>query len=352
MIKKIIHLSIIPLSDTLQSTLLITEFQKRGIEVEYFDISNIIGFNHSGRNKADYKFERISSLLNYLNDLNRSEVLVNIQLHYEYRFHKFFTEVKKTGVFTSIFCIGFMPTHKPSYLRRLLKDLFLRPSRYYDLVFYDSEKGFQKYKHVSHKIRCRNMITDQFVKSQKISNAAVNSKTAVFIDQFIPFHPDLKFRNVSVLSPDMYFENVNKTLTSIRELGYDIKIAKHPKADERVSLYFPEFEVIANCTSDLISSASLVLAHFSTAVGLAILHEKKILILNCGRMQGVDLEKFISPFEEQLSQPPIYIGSKITQAEIQSITDAKSTPYSKNYLQDQFDTRVFFENLKLATSHL
>ena len=84
MIKKIIHLSIVPLSDTLRSTLLITEFQKRGIEVKYFDISNIIGVNYSGRNKADYKFERISSLLNYLNDLNRSEVLVNIQLHYYY----------------------------------------------------------------------------------------------------------------------------------------------------------------------------------------------------------------------------------------------------------------------------
>jgi hypothetical protein len=351
MIKKIVHLSIIPLTDSLHSTLLISEFREKDIEVVYLDISNLLEPNKFNKSNPANQFQSMSSLLSYLQKFNKNEVLVNIQLHYEYRFRKFFTEIKNTGVWTSIFCIGFMPTRK-SYLRDLLKDILFRPSRYYDLVFYDSESSFQKYKQVNLKILCRNMVIDQWARSPKQIKKTEGSKVAVFLDQFIPFHPDLSFRHISVPSADLYIEKTNITLSSIKKLGYTIKIAKHPRADERVNLFFPDFEVIENCTSDLISSASLVIAHFSTAVGLAILHEKKILILNCGGAQGVELEQLISPFEEQLSQPPIYIGSQITQDDINKITDVKVTPYFRNYLKNNFNNDVFFEELSLAICKL
>lgn len=104
--------------------------------------------------------------------------------------------------------------------------------------------------------------------------------TAVFIDQYSPFHPDLQeYSNQDQLDPDSYFSCLNGLFDRIEsELGVPVVIAAHPRADYRATPgIFGGRRIFYGITPDLIARSQLVVAHDSIAVGYAIMFEKPIL---------------------------------------------------------------------------
>ena len=105
-------------------------------------------------------------------------------------------------------------------------------------------------------------------------------KMAVFIDQYIPFHPDRLNAGYDV-SADQYFDELNKAFDLI-EMKYNCKvvIAAHPAAMEyRNKNYFHNREIFYGKTKDLVYNSDIVIAHQSTGMSFAIIYEKPIIII-------------------------------------------------------------------------
>lgn len=107
--------------------------------------------------------------------------------------------------------------------------------------------------------------------------------STVFLDQFIPFHPDNTAEGRrGQIDPVKYYRSLNKTFECIESrLGGEVVIAAHPRSDydSRPGL-FGSRRVVKGDTARLIRDCRLVLAHFSAAVNFANLFEKPVAFLD------------------------------------------------------------------------
>jgi hypothetical protein len=101
----------------------------------------------------------------------------------------------------------------------------------------------------------------------------------VFLDQYLSGHPDLARSEQSPVS-SKYYESLNAFFERLSRItGMLSIIACHPRRDEGTEIVFTSKEKYYNKTPELIKCASLVVAHDSTALELAILWHKPILLI-------------------------------------------------------------------------
>jgi hypothetical protein len=101
----------------------------------------------------------------------------------------------------------------------------------------------------------------------------------VFIDQYEPFHPDIKLLGLIASTPDVYYSQMNVFFNAI-EVKYKCKvvIAAHPKSEEyRRKDYFEGRKVYFGKTAELVKNAKGVIFHSSTAISYAIMFNKPLM---------------------------------------------------------------------------
>lgn len=106
-------------------------------------------------------------------------------------------------------------------------------------------------------------------------------KYCVFLDQYIPFHPDNILDRGLNIDPEAYYREVCDVLDGIRKnYNLDVIIAAHPRADyEKQHRVFPEsYKIEMEKTTELIKNATLVVGHFSTSIGLVSLAKVPLYI--------------------------------------------------------------------------
>lgn len=108
------------------------------------------------------------------------------------------------------------------------------------------------------------------------------TETAVFIDEFLPFHPDLSAMGVGApMEAGPYFSCLRALFDRIEsELGVRVVVAACPHADydQRKDDLFGGREVTFFKTAELVAKSRLVIAHRSTAINFAVLFRKPVLI--------------------------------------------------------------------------
>ncbi|MBT3553019.1 MAG: hypothetical protein HOO19_13995 [Rhodospirillaceae bacterium] len=108
------------------------------------------------------------------------------------------------------------------------------------------------------------------------------TETAVFIDEFLPFHPDLSMMGVGApMEAEPYFACLRALFDRIEdELGLRVVIAACPHADydKREDDFFGGREVIFSKTAELVAKSRMVIAHRSTAINFAVLFRKPVMI--------------------------------------------------------------------------
>jgi hypothetical protein len=105
---------------------------------------------------------------------------------------------------------------------------------------------------------------------------------AVFIDQFAPFHPESRVLKIKgAVEPERYYDSLRSLFDRIEnELSLKVVIAGHPRADyQPLGDVFGDRKIVYGDTAGLVAKSRLVLAHFSTAIGLAIIFGKPIMLL-------------------------------------------------------------------------
>lgn len=122
---------------------------------------------------------------------------------------------------------------------------------------------------------------EKFIQGKMTQSATCNKKKyCVFLDQYIPFHPD-GIQEGMTINASSYYQELCKFFGYIqKERRIEVMIAAHPKADyDYKPDCFKGFEIIKGQTNKIIEGAEFVMAHFSTAISYVVLFQKPLLVL-------------------------------------------------------------------------
>lgn len=102
----------------------------------------------------------------------------------------------------------------------------------------------------------------------------------VFIDQYIPYHPDNILDNGIRVNPDEYYRELNEIFNLIKQkFGYEVIIAAHPRSDYSNKKCFDGIKIEYGKTPELIKGAKMVLGHFSTSLCLTSMTNAPMVII-------------------------------------------------------------------------
>lgn len=105
-------------------------------------------------------------------------------------------------------------------------------------------------------------------------------RIAVFLDDFLPLHPDFALNGRSSVSPELYYTQLRRFFAAAEE-QWDVRfvIAAHPRSSYSDNP-FGGREIVRARTAELVRDAVVVAAHGSTSVAFAIIYAKPICLLH------------------------------------------------------------------------
>lgn len=160
-------------------------------------------------------------------------------------------------------------------MKKIIKSFIKKPYYDYSLVTSGSKSAVKAKKYLNiHSIKY-----DEYL-NEKETSPELNYKYAVFLDQYVPHHPDIiHYWKQESVEPKKYFQNLNNFFDLI-EKKYNLKvvISAHPKADYDKDT-FNGREVIKYKTPNLIKFSEFVMLHSTTSVANVILANKPSIFL-------------------------------------------------------------------------
>ena len=114
-----------------------------------------------------------------------------------------------------------------------------------------------------------------------------DASMGVFLDQYLPFHPDFVYMGVSSLcTPENYYHKLNKFFDSIEhKYGLYIVIAAHPRSNyEDHPDYFEGRPIVKGKTVELIKKSGIVITHASTAINFVVLFNKPVVFIRTNEL--------------------------------------------------------------------
>ncbi len=141
-------------------------------------------------------------------------------------------------------------------------------------------------------------------------NPSIERPIAVFIDEYLPFHPDCIVAGIkSYIAPERYYFLLNNLFKLIEDqLGLEVVIAAHPRSNYKNHPdYFEGRKCIRGQSIELIRESKLILAHYSTALNLVNLFYKPVIFMTSSELnrgfQGPSIIKMAKYFGKK----PIFI---------------------------------------------
>jgi hypothetical protein len=155
----------------------------------------------------------------------------------------------------------------------------------------------------------------------------VSGPYAVFLDQAVDCHPDFYLNGFQPPVTSQYKSDMCDFFSALQaKFGFDVVIATHPKSpDDRK---FGEYRMIKGQTDWLIKNADLVIGHFSTAIGLAVIMNKPICIVQTSELEREPWTKFaINAFARELDIP-VQMATNVSKSDF-SIEIADTSRFKK-----------------------
>lgn len=122
-------------------------------------------------------------------------------------------------------------------------------------------------------------------KEYNLENRIPVKDYVLFIDSYLPHHPDFYLQNIKSIEPNNYFKLLNKYFEFIeRENNCQVVVALDPKSNYMLNP-FNDRLLYKGQTTNLIKNSRLVLAHSSTSILNAIIDFKPINLLVYSEMK-------------------------------------------------------------------
>lgn len=151
---------------------------------------------------------------------------------------------------------------------------------------------------------------DRFLQLEPLDPEQSN-KFVVFIDQFIPSHPDYALCDEEpYCSAEDYYPMINSFFNTIEHVTrLPVIIAAHPRSDYSKSNPYEGRRIVHNESLKLIQHAKLILIHDSTAVNMCVLTGKPIIFMD-SRKFAPELREYIAAMSKKLNKTPIILESQ------------------------------------------
>jgi hypothetical protein len=169
---------------------------------------------------------------------------------------------------------------------------------------------------------------------------------AVFLDEFVPFHPDNIGREIDA-TEENYYPDLNRFFSEVeKQFNLKVIIAAHPRSSYSVSNNpFNGRKIVFGKTISLIKYADLVLTHASTANNFTVLYSKPVLFVNSSKYSKY-FQSSIKSFAIELNKIDIDISSNY-QLEFNDCQpeDEIFTNYRQKYIKDKNSQEIPFWNI-------
>jgi uncharacterized protein (UPF0248 family) len=167
---------------------------------------------------------------------------------------------------------------------------------------------------------------DAYRAASEESSRVVEGPFAVFMDQYLPFHPEfsLSVFKKSPVEPGPYYSALCRFFSMVeKHTGYKVVIAGHPRAVQDVhERYFEGRSVFAGKSAELVRDSGLVLLHASISTNFAVLFRKKMFFLTSDI-----IESKIEHLAFVIKAIASYFG--LSPINIDHVTDVRQIPFEK-----------------------
>ena len=117
--------------------------------------------------------------------------------------------------------------------------------------------------------------------SLNVKKKIFKKKYAVFVDTYLPFHPEHSLTTSKLINVNDYFNSLITFFEKFQKLTkLQLVVALYPKAElKRYPKKFKKFKIVKNKVAELIKGSEIVLHHGSTAQSYAAIYKKPALYL-------------------------------------------------------------------------
>lgn len=317
------------------------EVLSAGLKVEYWDLSNIYfpKLYNIDNQYLDNKFFFFNEVETQLENEDNDTTLYVLNITYGYRVIKLFRLLTKFNCKITYFARGALPNisfSKNHFFLKILKTLCtpnklyirmqnLRASylkkigfiKKYDFVFTAGSKGietigqgFNIEQYNSELIKINYFDFDIFRKVENAQNI-IKEKYCVFLDEYLPYHPDFKMFGINTIEPESYYIALNRFFKNIEDhFKISVVIAAHPKANiYKNENPFGNRQLFFNKTAILCKYAEFAMLHVSSSLSYPILFEKPCYFISTDRLKNEmpTYHQLINCYADEIGQPFINI---------------------------------------------
>lgn len=329
---KVIYLVDAPFSRRDYQRLGIQILQKNGFQVEVWDLSP---FLYDSKQMVE---KELNSLYEYKLFVSPKEVIqamalaptlaffINV-MDYSYHTHRFYNALAKRNLhYAELHATAFVGAIKPTMAINFKRLWKLTPQKLWWKLFKAKNGSSPMLVLASTEIAYTNQTKknvlwihaldyDLYLRELFNPPRLLEKPIIVFLDQYLPFHPDFADSMFSPPTPVLYYKEMNIFFDWLEQYtGMEVVIAEHPRAvrEQHVS-FWQGRKIIAGETISLVRNASLVISHASTAVNFAVLFNKPLLFLTTDNMKQSGLESFYQQIPENLDMKFVNISRDFSQ---------------------------------------
>ena len=308
MTRKVIYVSYMRLTDKVEHDWFINYLRSKGAEVEYWDLVPLLfGGEQAGSKNVEYlrtprTYQEIQSMLTPPENQGAKYIML---VSYEGRTARLYRLFSKYDCRMYFIAWGQLPINRESNWRAPFYRLVSNPVKFakaafnrikaaayrklklvkpYEVVF-AAGRAFMTSAHHANKVVPINLVDyDHYVQSMAAKTRPTECPFAVFLDINLPFQSDLAIVGMTAVDPREYFESLNRFFGLVEaKYGIKVVIAAHPKANYGAET-FQGREIYRGLTPELSRDADLVISHWSTSLGYAVLNRKPVVFIYTNEM--------------------------------------------------------------------
>jgi len=374
MIDSIVYINYQPLTEKVKRDFYFDLVVERGYFIEYWDLTNIYFPNILQDHLSEeciIRFNSYAEIENAIAGKQNDRSLYVLMVSYESRVLKLFSLLTKYHCKTSFFARGAIPSQAGNIKSMMIKiSKALRPTllfsffenkyasiqkkqgkiKYHDFIFNAGEFGFQFIGYGYQIDRAKATIIplnsfdyDRYISASGCSNL-LEHRYCLFLDEYLPFHPDFHLLGIETIEPTSYYKELNRCFDLIeKKYNVEVVIAAHPKAEKyRTNNYFNGRRIFFDKTAELTKYAEFTLAHASTSISFTVLEKKPIYFLFCDQIKS----KMPTIFHLILSFSASLEGALVNMSDLYSemtplnpVNHAKYIDYKYKYLTSKDSER-------------
>lgn len=174
---------------------------------------------------------------------------------------------------------------------------------------------------------------------------------AVFLDQYYPYHPDIRIDKGKTLTPSQYYNSLNQFFNHIEKiLGMEVVIAAHPKAVYQ-NHEFGNRKLYKYYTAELVKASGLVIAHDSMSISFAILYHRPLILCYTSEFlrMGRSTMPWMRKIAKQLKCPLIPLDDEYELA-LPLVNERAYAKYKYSYLTSKMSE--YQSNIDIITNAL